>query len=195
MWKDCRNSSKSSKGSLGGVYLRVFMSEKCDRTKFWSVLVDNCLRIRDLIDWERSHPDDIHDMAPAYGIDAAVNHFLSVSYAFQGPINSILAFFIFLFFPTRGRINKLSIFTLMQSLNSAISDTGKTILPEHLVLTADCLSATGEFVALNAKGLAQQRKETAVSSPFLQACFSVSYLQFTFLLLVFLLVLHLDTIP
>lgn len=135
MWKDCRNSSKSSKGSLGGVYLRVFMSEKCDRTKFWSILVDNCLRIRDLIDWERSHPDDIHDMAPAYGIDAAVNHFLS-------------------------------------SLNSAISDTGKTILPEHLVLTADCLSATGEFVALNAKGLAQQRKETAVSSPFLQACFS-----------------------
>lgn len=135
MWKDCPNSSKSSKGSLGGVYVRVFMSEKCDRTKFWSILVDNCLRIRNLIDWEHSHPDDIHDMTPAYGIDAAVIHFLS-------------------------------------SLNSAISDTGKKMLPEHLVLTADCLSATGEFVALNAKGLAQQRKETAVSSPFLQACFS-----------------------
>lgn len=62
----------------------------------------------------------------------------------------------------------------MQRLNSAICDTGKTVLPEHLVLTADCLVATGEFVALNAKGLGQQRKEINVSSPLNQACFSVS---------------------
>ncbi|KAL3499420.1 hypothetical protein ACH5RR_038513 [Cinchona calisaya] len=135
LWKDCPSSSKSSKSSLGGLYLRVFMSEKCDRAKFWRILVNNCLQIRDMIDWERSHPDDIRDMTSAYGVDAAVNHFLS-------------------------------------SLSSAIRDTGKTILPQHLVLTADCLSATGEFVALNAKGLAQQRKETAVYSPFQQACFS-----------------------
>jgi DNA-directed RNA polymerase IV subunit 1 len=62
----------------------------------------------------------------------------------------------------------------MQSLNSAICDTGKTVLPEHIVLTADCLAATGEFVALNARGLAQQRKGTAVAAPLNQACFSVS---------------------
>lgn len=194
LWKDCPNSSKSSKGSLGGLYLRVFMSEKCDRDKFWSTLVDSCLRIRDIIDWERSHPDDIHDITPAYGIDVAVNHFLSVSCSFQGPSRSILACIFWLF--CQKIINKLTIIASMQSLNSAICDAGKTILPEHLVLTADCLSATGEFVALNAKGLAQQRKETAVSSPFLQACFSVSWtFQFMFLLLVFLLDLHLETIP
>ncbi|KAL6980111.1 DNA-directed RNA polymerase [Sarracenia purpurea var. burkii] len=60
----------------------------------------------------------------------------------------------------------------MQCLKSAISDIGKTILPEHLLLAADCLSATGEFVSLNAKGLAEQRKCSSVSSPFMQACFS-----------------------
>lgn len=61
----------------------------------------------------------------------------------------------------------------MQTLTSAISDIGKPTLPEHLLLTADCLSATGEFVALNVKGLAEQRKRTSVSSPFMQACFAV----------------------
>lgn len=61
----------------------------------------------------------------------------------------------------------------MQNLNSAVSETGKKILPEHLVLAADCLTATGEFVPLNTKGLAQQRKCAGVISPFMQACFSV----------------------
>ncbi|KAK6935319.1 RNA polymerase Rpb1, domain 1, partial [Dillenia turbinata] len=56
------------------------------------------------------------------------------------------------------------------SLNCAISDTGKSILPQHLLLAADCLSATGEFVALSARGLARQREQTSVSSPFIQAC-------------------------
>lgn len=62
----------------------------------------------------------------------------------------------------------------MQNLDSAISDVGKTILPEHLLLIANCLSATGEFVGLSSRGLAQQRKHASVVSPFTQACFSVS---------------------
>lgn len=63
---------------------------------------------------------------------------------------------------------------LTQKLESAISDIGKTILPEHLLLVANCLSVTGEFVGLNVKGLRQQREHASISSPFVQACFSVS---------------------
>ncbi|XP_059661700.1 DNA-directed RNA polymerase IV subunit 1 [Cornus florida] len=135
LWKDQPNVSRSHFSSSGELYLRVYMSENCDRSKFWSVLVNNCLQIMDMIDWDRSYPDDIRDVSSAYGIDVAWKCFLS-------------------------------------NLKIAISDTGKCILSEHLLLAADCLSATGEFVALNAKGLAQQRKQTSVSSPFTQACFS-----------------------
>ncbi|XVE64910.1 hypothetical protein DITRI_Ditri07aG0140000 [Diplodiscus trichospermus] len=60
----------------------------------------------------------------------------------------------------------------LNNLKSAISDTGKTILNEHLLLVANCLSATGEFVGLNSKGLKQQREHAFVLSPFMQACFS-----------------------
>lgn len=60
----------------------------------------------------------------------------------------------------------------LNNLDSAISDVGKTILPEHLLLIANCLSATGEFVGLSSRGLAQQRKHASVVSPFTQACFS-----------------------
>ncbi|XP_019156687.1 PREDICTED: DNA-directed RNA polymerase IV subunit 1 isoform X2 [Ipomoea nil] len=127
--------SKSSIRSSGELYLRVLMSENCDRTKFWSVLVDSCLQIMTMIDWERSHPDDIHDISVAYGIDVAWKCFL-------------------------------------RDLSSAVSDTGKIILPEHLVLATDCLSSSGQFLALSAKGLSFQRKENGVSTPFTQACFS-----------------------
>lgn len=60
-----------------------------------------------------------------------------------------------------------------QSLHCAVSDTGKTILPEHMVLLVNSLSATGEIVGLNARGLARQKEVSSVSSPFVQACFSV----------------------
>lgn len=63
----------------------------------------------------------------------------------------------------------------VQKLESAAADIGKTILPQHLLLVANCLSATGEFVSLNAKGIAQQLEHASVTSPFMQACFSVSY--------------------
>ncbi|KVH95462.1 Aspartate decarboxylase-like domain-containing protein [Cynara cardunculus var. scolymus] len=135
LWQDCPKTSKSGKESSGELYLRVFMSENCDRRNFWRFLMDDCIQIMDMIDWERSHPDDIQDVIIAQGIDAARNHFLS-------------------------------------TMKSAISDTGKNILPEHLALAADCLSATGEFVPINAKGLSLQRKQVSISAPFTQACFS-----------------------
>lgn len=60
----------------------------------------------------------------------------------------------------------------LNSLGSAVSDTGKTVLPEHLVLLANCLSTSGEFVGLNPKGMSRQREISSVASPFVQACFS-----------------------
>lgn len=42
--------------------------------------MDSCLQIMGMIDWERSHPDNIHDISVAYGIDVAWKCFLSVSY-------------------------------------------------------------------------------------------------------------------
>ncbi|WOG90280.1 hypothetical protein DCAR_0209523 [Daucus carota subsp. sativus] len=135
LWKDSSSLSTSHKGASGELYIRVHMSATCDRSRFWTVLMNDCLQIMDMIDWKRSYPDDIQAATSALGIDFAKSQF----------------------------INKLA---------SAISDTGKAVLPEHLYLVADCLSCTGEFVALSANGLARQRKQTSVSSPFTQACFS-----------------------
>ena len=39
--------------------------------------MDSCLEIMDMIDWERSHPDDIHDLTSAYEIDVAQQYFLT----------------------------------------------------------------------------------------------------------------------
>ncbi|KAL6550065.1 hypothetical protein OROMI_020553 [Orobanche minor] len=135
LWKDGPNDPTSMGRPSGQLFLRVVMSECCDRTKFWSILVSNSLGVRNIIDWDRSHPDDIADCSEVYGIDVAWQRFVN-------------------------------------DLHSAIDDTGKTILPEHLVVTANCLSTTGEFVPLSAKGLAHQRKESDNCSPFAQACFS-----------------------
>ncbi|CAA0820535.1 DNA-directed RNA polymerase IV subunit 1 [Striga hermonthica] len=136
LWKDDQNNPKSTRRrSSGELFLRVVMSDLCDRTKFWSILLDKCLRIRNLIDWNRSHPDDILECGEAFGVDVAWYRFV-------------------------------------KDLHTAIDDTGKTILPEHLTVTANCLSASGEFVPLSAKGLSNQRKEANIHSPFAQACFS-----------------------
>ncbi|KAK2389460.1 DNA-directed RNA polymerase IV subunit [Trifolium repens] len=64
---------------------------------------------------------------------------------------------------------------LDSNLSSATSDTWKSILPKHLHLVANSLSASGEFVGLSAKGMARQRKHASVSSPFVQAYFSTSF--------------------
>ena len=95
---------------------------------------------------------------------------------------SWLRLFLSLVFRGRGTFQILEqlITTAMpfhvQSLESAISDAGKSIHPQHLVLVADSLSATGAFVSLNARGIARQREHASVSSPFMQACYSVSSL-------------------
>lgn len=73
LWKDRH-------GSSGELYLRVSMSGKTRRgTTLWNMLVDDCLPIMDMIDWSRSHPDNVHDFCTAYGIDVGWKHFLNVS--------------------------------------------------------------------------------------------------------------------
>ncbi|KAL8556955.1 hypothetical protein ACS0TY_004432 [Phlomoides rotata] len=134
LWKG-ESNFRYSRIPSGQLYCRVVMSKHCDKAKFWGTLLEKCLRIRNIIDWERSHPDELLDYCEAYGIDVAWQYFVN-------------------------------------NLHSAVSDTGKTILPAHLAVTANCLSMTGEFVPLNAKGLAHQRKEANIHSPFSQACFS-----------------------
>lgn len=168
LWND-NPDSDVLKSSSGRLYLRVYVSGDCGKKNFWGVLMDACLQIMDMIDWERSHPDNIHDIFVVYGIDAGWKYFLNVS--------SIHHDFCWLHMIIYGNCCIFLTIKLqfqIQSLKSAISDIGKTVLPEHLLLVASCLSATGEFVGLNAKGMARQKELTSISSPFMQGCFSVS---------------------
>ncbi|TKY70899.1 DNA-directed RNA polymerase IV subunit 1 [Spatholobus suberectus] len=135
LWNNQSKVTNSYNGSSGELYLRVAMSSEGNSGRFWGVLKNHCHKIMEIIDWMRSHPDNINHFSSAYGIDAGWQYFLN-------------------------------------SLASATSDTGKSILPKHLCLVANILSASGEFVGLNAKGMARQRKHASVSSPFVQACFS-----------------------
>ncbi|KAB5573629.1 hypothetical protein DKX38_000823 [Salix brachista] len=135
LWNDKSKIPKSHNHLRGELFLRVHMSRGSDKTRLWNQLMNDCLSIIDIIDWARSHPDNIHECCSAYGIDAGWKFFLN-------------------------------------NLKSAMSDVGKTVLPEHLLLVANCLSVTGEFVGLNAKGLKRQREHASVSTPFVQACFS-----------------------
>ncbi|KAJ6714537.1 DNA-DIRECTED RNA polymerase [Salix viminalis] len=135
LWNDKSKIPKSHNHLRGELFLRVHMSRGSDKTRLWNQLMNDCLSIIDIIDWARSHPDNIHECCLAYGIDAGWKFFLN-------------------------------------NLKSAMSDVGKTVLPEHLLLVANCLSVTGEFVGLNAKGLKRQREHASVSTPFVQACFS-----------------------
>ncbi|PPD90849.1 hypothetical protein GOBAR_DD12232 [Gossypium barbadense] len=128
LWNEDFRVPNSHKPAPGELYLRVSVSGDFGITKLWSVLMNDCLQLMDIIDWTRSHPDNINQFCLAFGIDAGWR-FLS-------------------------------------------QYTGKSILNEHLHLAANCLSATGEFVGLNSKGLKQQREHAFVSSPFMQACFS-----------------------
>ncbi|KAG7028326.1 DNA-directed RNA polymerase IV subunit 1 [Cucurbita argyrosperma subsp. argyrosperma] len=133
-WNDRPKVPKPHCKSHGELYLRVTMSGE-GTSRFWATLMNHCLPIMDLIDWSRSHPDNIHSFCMAYGIDSGRNYFLN-------------------------------------SLESATLDIGKTIRHEHLLLVANTLSATGEFVGLNVKGVSRQREHALVKTPFMQACFS-----------------------
>ncbi|KAF9599436.1 hypothetical protein IFM89_037202 [Coptis chinensis] len=132
LWSESNISDKASRGEL---YMKVHLYEHCKSGTGWSLVVNKCLRIMDLIDWNRSHPDSMHDLFCTYGIDCSWEYFL-------------------------------------RNLKVAVSDIGKSILPEHLLLVADCLTVTGQFIGLNAKGIAKQRDLVSVPSPFTQACFS-----------------------
>ncbi|CAB4279805.1 unnamed protein product [Prunus armeniaca] len=77
LWNDHPRESKKIHGSSGELYLRVSMSGKTGRRRLWSMLMDNCLQIMNLIDWSRSHPDNVHDYCIAYGIDAGWKYFLN----------------------------------------------------------------------------------------------------------------------
>ncbi|CAA7059002.1 unnamed protein product [Microthlaspi erraticum] len=136
LWADRPKAPKRNKNdSSGELFLKVIMYGDKVKKNLWSALLETCLPIMDMIDWNRSHPDNIRQCCSVYGIDAGRSIFLA-------------------------------------NLESAVSDTGKAILQEHLRLVADCLSVTGEFVALNAKGWSKQRQVESIAAPFTQACFS-----------------------
>ena len=41
------------------------------------VFVDSCLEMRDMINWERVHPDDINNLTSASGVDVSRQYFLT----------------------------------------------------------------------------------------------------------------------
>ncbi|CAN8245311.1 unnamed protein product [Cochlearia groenlandica] len=136
LWVDRPTAPKRNQNhSSGELFLRVSMYGNSGKKNCWFTLLETCLPVMDMIDWTRSHPDNIRQCCSIYGVDAGRSVFLA-------------------------------------NLESAVSDTGKEILREHLVLAADCLSVTGEFVALNAKGWSKQRQAESTNAPFTQACFS-----------------------
>ncbi|KAJ3706664.1 hypothetical protein LUZ61_010369 [Rhynchospora tenuis] len=57
-------------------------------------------------------------------------------------------------------------------LKKSISDIGRGIKREHLMMVADSLSVSGNFHGLSSNGLKVQRKRLGLSAPFSQACFS-----------------------
>ncbi|CAN6970992.1 unnamed protein product [Brassica rapa subsp. trilocularis] len=136
LWVDRPKApQRNKKGFAGELFLKVTMHGVRGQKSFWSALLETCLPIMDMIDWTRSHPDNIRQCCSVYGIDAGRSIFLA-------------------------------------DLESAVSDTGKAMLREHLLLVADSLSVTGEFVALNPKGWSRQRQAESAPAPFAQACFS-----------------------
>ncbi|PKA53981.1 DNA-directed RNA polymerase D subunit 1 [Apostasia shenzhenica] len=70
LWDDTR------KDSIGELMLKVTMSENCLPAKFWSFVQDACVPIMGLIDWNRSHPDNICKMSNIFGITAAWLYFI-----------------------------------------------------------------------------------------------------------------------
>ncbi|MQL93102.1 hypothetical protein Taro_025744, partial [Colocasia esculenta] len=133
LWND-HHSPGFCKGS-SGLFLKIFLSENCERGKCWSLIQNACMPVMDLIDWECSHPANISDISEAYGVDAAWKYFVG-------------------------------------NLKATTSNIGKTIHAEHFHLVADCLSITGEFHPLNAKGIKLQKDQLSITSPFLQGFFS-----------------------
>lgn len=146
------------------------MAKSCALRNFWHALQNACIPIMDLIDWGRSHPDGVYDISNAFGIVSAYNYFLRV-----GGVR--LSQFLNLFSYSACLVGNLlvTIMYLLQSLKSTISDIGRNIHLEHLLLVSDSLSVTGEFHGLTAKALKQQKAHLSISAPFAEACFSVRH--------------------
>lgn len=144
------------------------MSENCSLGKFWNSILNACVPIMDLIDWNRSHPNDICNISSMFGITAAWIFFLRVS-DLQYDLISLLTWLFQLvsFF-------SFIVFFNLQSLKSTALDVGRNVRQEHLNIIADRLFISGEFYGLNKKGLKMQRDFTTNSPPFTFACFSVS---------------------
>lgn len=78
LWNDQPKVSRRHHGSFGELYLRVAMSAGCDTTDLESLISNDCVQVMDLIDWSRSHPDNVHDIVLAFGIEAGWKYFLKV---------------------------------------------------------------------------------------------------------------------
>lgn len=84
MWKDSSSVSTSHTGAFGELYIRVLMSDTCDRSKFWTVLMNDCLQMMEMIDWKRSYPENIQAATSILGINFAKTIFISVSPYYVG---------------------------------------------------------------------------------------------------------------
>lgn len=79
LWNDQPKVSRHHHGSFSELYLRVAMSAGCDTTDLESLISNDCVQMTDLIDWSHSHPDNVHDIVLAFGIEAGWKYFLEVS--------------------------------------------------------------------------------------------------------------------
>lgn len=83
LWHDQPVESRFQRVLSGGeLYLSVSLSANCKSKNLWHRLMNNCLPIMGLIDWTRSHPDDLSETFSAYGIDVAWRCFLEVLFIF-----------------------------------------------------------------------------------------------------------------
>lgn len=78
LWNNQSKVKNSYNGSSGELYLRATMSSEGNGGRFWGVLINHCHKIMQIIDWTRSHPDNINHFSSAYGIDAGWQYFLNV---------------------------------------------------------------------------------------------------------------------
>lgn len=80
LWADRPKAPKKNKNHLSGeLFLKVIMYGDKVKKNLWSALLETCLPVMDMIDWTRSHPDNIRQCCSVYGIDAGRSIFLAVS--------------------------------------------------------------------------------------------------------------------
>lgn len=81
LWADRPKAPKRNKKHMAGeLFVKVTMHGVRGKKNIWSALLETCLPIMDMIDWTRSHPDNIRQCCSVYGIDAGRSIFLAVSF-------------------------------------------------------------------------------------------------------------------